>query len=82
MKDRNFLYIIGGVAIVSWLLYFAAYFSEYKMDYIVEGLIFIAAATILYFVLVASFFKGSGGRKVTGTILGLVAATFVVIIAL
>lgn len=82
MKDRSFLYIIGGVGILSWILYFLAYYSHYKMHYIVEGLISIVVATVVYFVLVASFFRGNGGKKVTGTTLGLIAVAFMVVLAI
>ncbi|MCA1009165.1 hypothetical protein [Halobacillus halophilus] len=57
MEDRKFMYWLGTVPIISWLLYFLGYSYKYKTDKIVEAVILIIILTVVYYISVLLFFK-------------------------
>jgi|GEM_PF-6535849 len=57
MENRKFMYWLGVVPIVSWLLYFLGYSNKYKTEKIVEAAILIVILTVVYYISVMLYFK-------------------------
>lgn len=60
LSDEKFHYLIAVVALVSWLLHFAAKVDFYEIEEIYSGIIFIAITAPLYAVCIFIFYHFNG----------------------
>ncbi|WP_161628807.1 hypothetical protein [Thalassobacillus devorans] len=57
MRDKTFFNLLGAVTYLSWLLYFLLYYHAYTNSEIVEAVIFISVAMIIYFATTFFYFR-------------------------
>ncbi|MGP4075539.1 hypothetical protein [Halobacillus sp. K22] len=57
MEDRKFMYWLGVIPIVSWVLYFLGYANKYKTEKILEAVILVLILTVVYYISALLYFK-------------------------
>ncbi|MDP1420395.1 hypothetical protein Q8G35_18910 [Peribacillus simplex] len=66
------LYIYGSFLLISWGLSFIIHQNTYTRYEIIEGMVFICLATIIYFILVHLNYRSELGKKIVFGILILI----------